>query len=96
MNFPELQAMANDIADIKSAILSNRTVYPPKDAANYLGIALSTLYKLTSSGKIRFSKPGGKMIYFAKADLDNYLLSVVSMSPDELEKAASTYESTKK
>jgi len=44
------------------------------EAANYLDISSSHLYKLTSAGLIARSKPGGKRIYFLKSDLNTYLL----------------------
>jgi excisionase family DNA binding protein len=45
-----------------------------REACKYLDLSPSFLYKLTSSGKIAFSKPGGKKLYFTKANLDEYLL----------------------
>tara|TARA_R110002124_G_scaffold168689_3_gene336285 strand:- start:112 stop:357 length:246 start_codon:yes stop_codon:yes gene_type:complete len=44
-----------------------------KKAAEFLGISKSTLYKLTSKREINYSKPGGKLIYFQKKDLEDYL-----------------------
>lgn len=43
-----------------------------KDAAEYLGVSTSMIYKLTHRRKIAFHKPGGKKIYFRKKDLDDY------------------------
>ena len=42
------------------------------EAAEYLGITKSSLYKLTSKGKITHYKPGGGKIYFYRSDLDEY------------------------
>lgn len=46
-----------------------------QNAAQFLGISKSALYKLTSKGKIKFYKPSGKLIYFFKDDLVNYITS---------------------
>jgi len=43
------------------------------EAASYLKISKSTLYKKTSSQAIPFTKPGGKLIMVLKSDLDDYL-----------------------
>lgn len=45
-----------------------------KEAAHYLNISTSTMYKLKASGALAYSKPRGK-IYFSKEELDRYILS---------------------
>ena len=45
------------------------------EACQYMGIAESYLYKLTSAKKIPHYKPNGRMIYFNKQELDQWLLS---------------------
>jgi excisionase family DNA binding protein len=45
------------------------------EACLYLKISKSYLYKATSERKIPFFKPtGGKLIYFKRTDLNNWLL----------------------
>lgn len=39
------------------------------EAAKFLGLSRSTLYKMTSAGKISCSRPGGKVLYFTMKDL---------------------------
>jgi excisionase family DNA binding protein len=56
----------------------------PKEAAAYMGISKSTLYKHTSSGNIAYYKPNGKLILFRKADLDNWLEANRIPSNEEL------------
>ena len=41
-------------------------------AADYLGIKISYLYKLSSKGSLPKYNPGGKIIFFAKTDLEAY------------------------
>lgn len=45
-----------------------------EEAAEFLGIAVPTLYGLVSADKISSMKPG-KKLYFLKADLINYIKS---------------------
>jgi excisionase family DNA binding protein len=81
---------------MKAALLQTKTVFAPKEAAKYMGISLSTLYKLTSAGILPFSKPNGKLIYFCRQSLDNWLLSNTSTSAEEKDEKAATYISTKR
>lgn len=48
-------------------------VFEQKQAAEFLGISESYLYKLTHQGQISYSRPGGKKIYFLKSDLMEYI-----------------------
>jgi len=55
-----------------------------EDAASYLRIAKSTLYKHTSDGLISFYKPNGKLILFSKTDLDKWISEKRVSSNQEL------------
>ncbi len=46
-----------------------------EEAAEYLKLSKSFIYKATSSKLIPYYKPFGKVIYFEKADLDNWARS---------------------
>ena len=43
------------------------------EAAQYLSISQSTLYKLTYQRKIPAHKPSGKLLYFFKHELDGWI-----------------------
>jgi excisionase family DNA binding protein len=55
--------------------LSKKEVMTLEEAAYYLHISKSHLYKLTSKKIIPYHKPNGKLIYFKKIDLDTWLVS---------------------
>lgn len=57
-------------------------------AAEYLGISKSHLQKLTSNVIITHYKPGGKVIYFKKRDLDRYAFSKKKESASDIERKA--------
>ena len=61
------------------------------EAANYLGVSKSHLYKLTFTNKITFYKPAGKLLYFKKSDLNKYLFRNRKASEMELEQKAVDY-----
>jgi excisionase family DNA binding protein len=44
-----------------------------EEAAAYLGMSVSTLYKQVEAGKIECSKPGGQKLLFLKTDLDEII-----------------------
>lgn len=45
------------------------------EAALYTGITKSTLYKLTHNRQIPYSKPSGKLCFFRRSDLDEWMMS---------------------
>jgi excisionase family DNA binding protein len=59
------------------------------EAAAYLNLGKSRLYKLTSTNVIPHYKPGGKKIFFLKSDLDAYLLRNRVASADEVRERVS-------
>ena len=59
-----------------------------KEALEYTGFSKSYLYKLTSGQKLPCSKPGGKLLYFHRSDIDAYLLSNRRASIDEIRQKA--------
>jgi excisionase family DNA binding protein len=61
------------------------------EAAVYLEVSHSHLYKLTSSGNIPAYKPNGKKLYFNRKELDTWLLSNKQMSSNEIEDQANDY-----
>jgi len=65
--------------------------YTIQEAAEYLGLATSFLYKLTSQKKISFFKPNGGKIYFTQNDLDAYLFRNRQLADFEVEKQAETF-----
>jgi len=58
------------------------------EAVLYLHISKSYLYKLTSTGEIAHFKPNGKLIYFLKSELDDWITRNRIASKTELEAVA--------
>lgn len=61
------------------------------EAAQFLELSHSHLYKLTSSNVIPFYKPTGKKLYFNRPELENWLLQNRSTTVAEIETAATNY-----
>lgn len=65
------------VADLLTAdtIFCTKEVLTSNEAAQYMGISKSYLYKLTMLGKIPHFKPMGKMCYFNRHELEQWLQS---------------------
>jgi excisionase family DNA binding protein len=72
-----------------------KTILNLSELSVYSGISKSYLYKLTHLGKIPFSKPFGKLIFFEKKEIDNWLLSNKHSMDSDLEIQANTYATLK-
>lgn len=62
-----------------------------EEAADFLDLSVSHLYKLTSTGQIPHYQPGGKRIYFLIEDLLNYIKSGRKQTMNEIELQAINY-----
>ena len=78
------------------AELLQKNVLTFKETVAFTGFAPSYLYKLTHAKKIPHSKPTGKMIFFKRAEIENWLMSNPVTTANQIEKDASTYIATNK
>lgn len=70
---------------------SKNKVLTFKQGCQYLGFSKSTVYKMTSAGILPFSKPNGKVIFFDRELLENWMLSNANSSYASKKVEASTY-----
>ncbi|MBK9671489.1 MAG: excisionase family DNA-binding protein [Bacteroidetes bacterium] len=73
-----------------------KSIFTIKDLAIYTGWSKSYIYKKTSDGTLKFSKPLGKTIFFSKEWVDKFLLSNLTATTKELESKAATFVTLKK
>ncbi|HPE84106.1 MAG TPA: helix-turn-helix domain-containing protein, partial [Aequorivita sp.] len=66
--------MEKIISLLENNNLQHKEILSFQEAIAYLDVSKSFLYKLTSSNNITFFKPSGKLIYFKKSDLDQWIL----------------------
>ncbi|MDL5512897.1 helix-turn-helix domain-containing protein [Arenibacter sp. M-2] len=59
---------------LEKLLTAHKEVLTFEETCDYTGISRSYLYKLTSSGNIPHSKPNGKMIFFERRRLNDWLL----------------------
>lgn len=72
---------------INSLSLSTKEILNFEEAVTYLQVSRSYLYKLTSSAEIPHYKPSGKLIYFKKSELENWILKSKIQTKQEEEQA---------
>ena len=85
----EMKQMAELIA--ANTILCTKEVLTTDEAAKYLGVSKSYLYKLTMQQKIPHYKPLGKMCYFNRQELEQWLQSNRIATGDEISQKAQSY-----
>jgi excisionase family DNA binding protein len=88
----DIESRLNKIEELLTEqTLLKKEVLNIKEASRYLKLSQSHLYKLTSTGEIPHYKPNGKMVYFNRQELDNWLLRNRQASADEIETMATNY-----
>ena len=87
------QEILEKLTTIENLLLKGQTEKPLtlNEAAQYLDISKSYLYKLTSTNKIPHWKPQGKRVYFTKAELDAWILRHPVKTETEVEQEADDY-----
>ena len=73
MTQQEIKQTASELAD--RVIFTTKEVLTSDEAARYMGISKSYLYKLTMTRKIPHYKPTGKVCYFDRRELEDFLRS---------------------
>ena len=83
----------NEIADVVTArtIFATKEVLTSDEAARYMGVSKSYLYKLTMRREIPHFKPLGKMCYFNRHELENWLQSNRVATVTEISDEAQRY-----
>lgn len=92
MNKEDLEKLADLIVEkMKSA---DKEILNADEAAQYTGLKKSYLYKLTMNRGIPHSKPSGKMCYFRRKDLDEWMMRNPVKTEDEIRADADRYMRT--
>jgi excisionase family DNA binding protein len=85
MTTEEIDQIANRV------IICTKEVLTFEEAARYTGYAKSYLYKLTSQNQIKHYKPTGKVIFFNRLELEQWLQAKRISTLSELNEAAQSY-----
>ena len=81
----DLQKRVETLADMLDA---GKEVLTVEEAAKFMGMARSSLYKMTSDQTIPFYRPNGKMIFFEKTDILSWIRKNRVSSREEIDEQA--------
>lgn len=85
------KSLEKRVSDIEEQLFIHKSVFSFEEASIFLNLSKSYLYKLTSAGLIPHYKPQGKMLYFEKSKLEEWLRQNPIKSKQEIENMAATY-----
>ncbi len=80
-----IECKLNEIAMLSKKVLNF------KEAMAYLGLSKSTLYKHTHNMTVPCYKPNGKLIYFKREELDDWMLSNKQKTHEGIKQKASNF-----
>lgn len=99
----EPEVINERLKSIEETLYTTKDILNMKEVCQYLDISQSLLYKLTCSGEIPHFKPRGKMIFFEKKELiewikkSNLLSSEITKgSSKTISKDSTNYEENEK
>ena len=77
----ELQERVNKLEDL---CFTTKEILNLEEASAFLGIAKSTLYKMTHLNQLPFFKPAGKLIFFEKKAPREWVRGAKSLPEEEI------------
>lgn len=89
MTQEEIKRVADMLAD--NYTFCSKEVLTSDEAARYMGISKSYLYKLMMRQQIPHYKPMGKMCYFNRVEIENWLQGNRVATEVELQERANNY-----
>lgn len=79
----EMESMKEMLSEMS---LNTKEYLNVEETSRFLHLSVSSVYKLTHGGKIRYSKSGGKKILFRRSDLVEYIEKGFSSTSEEYKK----------
>ena len=84
----KVESHDNRIKVLEHLLFDAKDVLTLEEAALFLGISKSSLYKMTHKHELPFYRPNGKLIYFEKSELVKWMRQNRSMSEEEIKETA--------
>ena len=76
------------VGNLEEKFDSGKEILTLQEAAQYIGIARSALYKMTSNQAIPFYRPNGKLIFLERDDILSWIRKNRVFSTEEIEEEA--------
>jgi excisionase family DNA binding protein len=80
-----IEDMQKRIATLENMIYQTKEIFSLEEAALYIGVSRSQMYRLTHLHMIPFYKPSGKLVFFEKAELNKWLRQDQVKSDSQIE-----------
>ncbi|SEH29975.1 helix-turn-helix transcriptional regulator [Chryseobacterium culicis] len=81
---------------IEKHIFAMKPILNVEELADYTGFKKSYIYKLVHENLIPFSKPNGKVLFFDRKKVDEFLLQNASKSKEEINRESIEFALKKK
>ena len=89
------KSLEQRISNIEENLYLNKNVLSFDEASKFLNLSKSYLYKLTSACLIPHYKPQGKMLYFDKSELEEWLRHNPVKTQAQISEQANSYLNAK-
>ncbi|HAN77065.1 MAG TPA: DNA-binding protein [Bacteroidales bacterium] len=86
----------NQLDRLEKLLQTNKEIIGMDELVEYTGLAKSYIYKLTASRDIPHYRPNGKILYFKKSQIDEWMLRNRIKTNAEIEENLSDYLKPKK
>jgi len=86
-----VENLQKEVEKLKSLLYAAKEVLNLEEAAVFLGISKSSLYKMTHNQVVPFYKPNNKMVYFEKSELLKWLRQNPVASQAQISEEAQAY-----
>ncbi len=84
----KVQEMEHRLNVAENLLYESKEVLTVEETAKFLGLSKSFVYKMTHEGTLPFYKPNGKVCYFERAALLDWMRSTKVASQKQIEDAA--------
>ena len=89
--FGTLKELTSHLLFIERKMYILKEYLSVNEAADYLGLSSSLVYKLTSKHELPIYKPNGKTVYIRRDDLNRWIAKHKVLSDEEIEEYADTH-----
>ena len=87
----KVESQDHRIEVLENILKDAKQVLTLEEAALFMGISKSSLYKMTHKHELPFFRPNGKLIYFEKAELLKWMRQNRVMTEAETKEAATEH-----
>ena len=84
----ENEIILRKLSRIEKHIFGLKTILNVEELSDYTGFKKSYIYKLVHTNSIPYSKPNGKILFFERKKIDDWLLQNNHKSNDDIQSLA--------